>query len=917
MLGSLCRAANAPLFAILFLIPTTLYAQGKPAAPAVPGFTRFFSDEKADASQAGQLLLSELHCNRCHAAPVAEKEQRTAPILDGVGTRVKRSYLAQFLNDPHGTKPGTVMPNLFAGMDAEEKKAKIEPLAAYLASTGTPTTIRPDRKGISVGRDLYHKVGCVACHGTRDAKGDPETVFPTSIPLGHLKDKYTLAGLKSFLENPHQTRPQGKMPGILNAKEASDVANYLLQGALVGLSSTNMKYSYYEGNWKSLPDFVKLKPKATGEAADFELSVVKRKNNWAVRFEGFLQIDLDGNYNFHTLSDDGSKLWVDDKLVVNNDGIHPPQSKSGKIQLAKGVHKVVVGMFDGGGGSELSVEFDGPKTPRQNLGPRITLTDAPGKGAPVAKGDGENAPLDPMLVAKGKEIFASMGCANCHQLNNEKKRIDATAALKLKAEGGCLSAAPVKGTPWYGLSDLQRKALTSALKAGQPAAKAEPAEVVKATMIRFNCYACHDRDKIGGVETDLNKHFQTVMPEMGDEGRIPPSLTGVGAKLKPAYLKKILNEGSHDRPYMYTRMPKFGDANVGHLVSLYGDLDVAPKAPKVALPDPINKAKFAARHMVGPQAFGCVKCHTFAGVKAEGVQGIDLAIMTQRLNHDWFYNYMLNPSKYRPGTRMPAAFPDGKTLLKNLLDGTADTQIEAIWVYLSDGKAATLPVGTNKASIPLLPSDEAILYRNFIQGAGSRAIGVGYPEKAHIAFDANDIRLALIWQGAFMDARRHWTDRGVGFEPPMGDNVMQLHSGAPFFILAKPDEAWPALKAKEIGYRFKGYRLTDDQRPTFLYSFNEIQIEDTPNAITTKASPAIQRTLAITTANPIDKLYYRAAVADKIEADKEGWYRINDWRMRIESSAPPVIRVSGTKMELLVPIQFKGNNAKIVQEYVW
>jgi hypothetical protein len=64
-------------------------------------------------------------------------------------------------------------------------------------------------------------------------------------------------------------------------------------------------------------------------------------------------------------------------------------------------------------------------------------------------------------------------------------------------------------------------------------------------------------------------------------------------------------------------------------------------------------------------------------------------------------------------------------------------------------------------------------------------------------------------------------------------------------------------------------------------------------------------------------LYYRAAVADKIEADKDGWYRINDWRMRIEADAPPVIRRSGDKMELLVPVRFKGNSAKIVQEYVW
>ncbi len=262
-------------------------------------------------------------------------------------------------------------------------------------------------------------------------------------------------------------------------------------------------------------------------------------------------------------------------------------------------------------------------------------------------------------------------------------------------------------------------------------------------------------------------------------------------------------------------------------------------------------------------------------------------------------------------------FPGPKSLLGKVLDGQSATQIEAMWMYLAQGKAATPPFGIDKKSIPLIPTTEAIVYRNFIQGAGTRAIGVGYPERAHLAFDANDIRLAMIWQGAFIDAKTHWLDRGQGFAPPMGENVMQLPTSASFYVLSKPDEAWPTGPSKSLGYKFLGYRLTDDQRPTFLYSFNEIKIEDFPNAVETKGSPTIRREFKITTDNPIDKLYYRAAVADKIEAMEGGWYRINDWRMRIEAGATPVIRTSGKKMELLAPIRFQGNSAKVVQEYVW
>src|SRR5262249_5883959 len=227
--------------------------------------------------------------------------------------------------------------------------------------------------------------------------------------------------------------------------------------------------------------------------------------------------------------------------------------------------------------------------------------------------------------------------------------------------------------------------------------------------------------------------------------------------------------------------------------------------------------------------------------------------MTERLNKEWFHNYLIDPNKYRAGTRMPSSFPKGESPLKNVLNGNADAQIEAIWTYLSDGKAAQPPATINKAAIPLIPVNEAISYRNFIQGAGTRGIGVGYPEKAHLAFDANDLRLAMIWQGAFMDARRHWTGRGEGFEPPMGENILHLPAGVSFYVLAKDDEAWPTKSAKDLGYKFKGYRLSEDQRPTFLYTFNDIKIEDFPNAVETKGNPQIRRTLTLTTENPIDR----------------------------------------------------------------
>jgi mono/diheme cytochrome c family protein len=919
---------------ILLLITATAShaadVSAKPADhPIVPGFERFHAGPGSDAVKGGRLLLGELNCVSCHrpeASQEAQLPRKQAPILDGVGNRVRRSYLRKFLSDPHGIKPGSTMPNLFAGLPEAERGPKIEAMVHFLASTGTLKQGRPDSKQIALGKQLYHQVGCVACHGTRDNAGNAQKLLSTSAPLGDLRAKYSILSLSSFLENPHAVRPSGRMPGILNAKEAREVANYLLQGVTFAQAPTNTTYAYYEGTWDRLPDFAKLKPIATGRAIGFELSVARRPGNFALRFEGYLRIDRDGDYRFHLHSDDGSKLFFDDKLAVANDGIHAPSTVAGAVKLTKGMHKLTAGIFNAGGGVELSIDIEGPGMGRQDVAPLVSLTPE-GNPKPIVKPvdpkDDDTFALQPELATKGRELFTSLGCASCHQLSSEKKQLASTLKAspldKLHTEGGCLAQQPAKGLPWYSLSVTQRGALAAAIKSPAPSARPTPEEIVTRTMTTLNCYACHQRDKTGGVEDAINSLFLTTQPEMGEEGRIPPPLTGVGAKIAPSYLKQIFNQGSRDRPYMLAHMPRFGEANVPGLAEAFEKLDKIEPVAKVSFKESMTHVKRDARHMVGGMSLGCVKCHTFAGHKAEGVQGIDMLLMPKRLQHDWFYRYLLDPQKLRPGTRMPTAWTNGMSVLPDILDGSTAQQIESIWVYLQDGSKAALPLGLNKHYIPLIPEKEAIIYRNFVEGSGSRSIAVGYPEKAHLAFDANELRLATIWQGAFIDAARHWTDRGVGYEAPLGDNVIHLATGVSFAVLAKREEAWPTKTAKELGYKFRGYRTTTDQRPTFLYSCGGVRIEDCPNAVAGKVNPSIRRTLTLSAEQTVDHLWFRAAVADKIEpAGEKGAYRINgELTMKFDSGAAPLIRKSGGKMELLVPVHFQDGKARIVQEFVW
>ncbi len=746
------------------------------------------------------------------------------------------------------------------------------------------------------------------------------------VPLGNLVAKYSVPGLASFLVDPIKVRPSGRMPSFnLSQEEALHLASYLLEGVQISPGEARLNWNYYEGKWEKVPDFSQLQPKASGTASSFDCEVAPRSNDMALRFTGFLRLPATGEYTFHLHSDDGSRLWIDGKLAADNDGIHAPRSEPGKpIKLDAGVHELVAGVFNAGGGVELDVELEGANLARQSVLPLLSLTrEPPAKPKPVA---GDEGPFlfDGDLAAKGRDAFIALGCAACHEMSKAKPPEDDLAAppslAQLKPDRGCLAAAVPKGALRYALSAAQRTALAAALKA--PAkwltGAAEPAQLVQQTMLANNCYACHVRGGLGGVEEARDPYFETTQKEMGDEGRLPPPLDGVGAKLQTGWLMHIFATGSKDRPYMLTRMPRFGEAGTAGVAVALDTLDKIAPVKTIEFSVPERQVKAAGRQIVGDKGgLGCVKCHNFRDIPSTGIQAMSLTLMPQRLKHDWFRRYVLNPQEFRPGTRMPAAWPNGQSFLRKTLDGTAETQIEAVWQYLADGDKAMVPLGLARGPIELVPEKEAIIYRNFIEGAGTRPIGVGYPEHANLAFDANDLRLALIWQGAFIDAARHWTDRGGGSQPPLGDNVLALAKGPSLAVLDSAAAVWPKAADKQLGYQFRGYRLTKDDRPTFLYDLGPAHVEDFPNAVAGEP-PTLRRKLLIGSQKPVAGLWYRAAVAKKIEPTADGWYEAGGWKTRLESDAKPVLRQSEGQTELLLPIELTGGTFKVLrQDYSW
>lgn len=81
---------------------------------------------------------------------------------------------------------------------------------------------------------------------------------------------------------------------------------------------------------------------------------------FAVNLEGTFVVDHPGMYYFRLTSDDGAQFYIDDALVVDNDGYHPPRMALAAAQLAAGRHTIRVPYYQAAGPLALVLEIARP-----------------------------------------------------------------------------------------------------------------------------------------------------------------------------------------------------------------------------------------------------------------------------------------------------------------------------------------------------------------------------------------------------------------------------------------------------------------------------------------------------------------------------------------------------------------------------
>ena len=602
------------------------------------------------------------------------------------------------------------------------------------------------------GRLLYNELGCVNCHGGET--GLPAMRGPA---LALVTQRVRSEWLRRFIANPAATHAGAVMPQVLaKADEQTLVAieHYLASlKPKAAASKAPAKIMHVNGGrggelFHTLgcvachapgKDFVP--PEGLPKAAEF-----------THRSIGFA--DLKTKYSLESL---GAFLF--DPLKVRTDGRMP------KITMEKQDAIDIAGYL---------LEFQGSDGRMDN---------------PVVPAD-----VDRTLAIAGRKAVIAAQCAACHDL--PKDAAAKPVALK-QSEGGCLDADHSKG-PRYALSAAQRASLKLFL--AQKAEAASPKLAADLTLQALNCVACHERDGKGGPDAGRKPYFQGDH-NLGDTGRYPPPLSGVGGKLRPEWLAKVLLGENRVRPYLKTRMPQYGAATV-ELGKLLGVADARVPLKFEGGDDT------AGRKLMGTQGgAGCITCHRWGDRPSLGIQGPDLSNIAARLQEGWLREYLIDPSAYRPGTLMPSFWPAGKSFNPSILGGDTDKQIASIFKFVesANGEPEGFPQNRN-GEFEIVPKERPVVQRAFTEGVGVRAILVGFPTGVHLAYDGDKGGPALAWKGRFFDAYLTWYSRFPTFEKPLGTQVV----------------AWP----KPVG-RFLGYRLDAKGNPTFLNEQGGVKVEET------------------------------------------------------------------------------------------
>jgi predicted alpha-1,2-mannosidase len=134
-----------------------------------------------------------------------------------------------------------------------------------------------------------------------------------------------------------------------------------------GALETGLSYSYFQGAFRMVNEFLKIEPVKSGIVPNFTIQPRESEQFFAFIYEGFIRIPADGLYTFYLATNDGGRLLIDNRLLINNDGLHPMAEIYKPAALKAGLHPITVQYFQEGGGKGFKVSWQGPGIGKEEI----------------------------------------------------------------------------------------------------------------------------------------------------------------------------------------------------------------------------------------------------------------------------------------------------------------------------------------------------------------------------------------------------------------------------------------------------------------------------------------------------------------------------------------------------------------------
>jgi hypothetical protein len=203
-------------------------------------------------------------------------------------------------------------------------------------------------------------------------------------------------------------------------------------------------------------------------------------------------------------------------------------------------------------------------------------------------------------------------------------------------------------------------------------------------------------------------------------------------------------------------------------------------------------------------------------------------------------------------------------------------------------------------------------FLNYEKKIITHGISVGDPKGINYSFDMKQGALFQVWRGGFANATDMWYERGEPYQRmvPMG-SVMVFSDAPAVAVLDLPKAPWPGSVDFD-SVQNNGYSLDGDRAPTFDYRIYGMDVQD---HISVQTTAGITRSISIK--NPVANSYVRVATDGRITALSKTQYVVGDrsYYIDLEDGTKPLLRTSGDKQELLIPLESTGK--PIIYSIIW